>query len=289
MSVLTSQTNAKEHDKKEMLNYGFFLGGVNATNQALQQYDPFKTGFGRLFMIRKPAFIEDLGVSDTALKDKLNKFKHILEYANTAVSGIGDVSVDFASMAGGYSGRSLELPTGAKDSTDTFTVSTFEFSGSPVREMLHLWINSVLDLQSGLSHYAGSELEVSQANHTAEFIYVVTDQSGKKIEYACHFANCFPRGLKNDHFNYTSGQHDIVEYAVDFSCTKYESPQINRVAKVLLEKYGILMNSLNFHCGFTYDEANGLNKITYSGNTMVNGESGDGRLYIGNELQAAVL
>ena len=34
----------------------------------------------------------------------------------------------------------------------------------------------------------------SQSNHTAKFIYVVTDRTGMKVEYACMFANCMPKG-----------------------------------------------------------------------------------------------
>lgn len=38
------------------------------------------------------------------------------------------------------------------------------------------------------------ELAYSQSNHTAKFIYVVTDRTGLKVEYACMFANCMPKG-----------------------------------------------------------------------------------------------
>ena len=63
------------------------------------------------------------------------------------------------------------------------------------------------------------------------------------------FANCFPTSINIDQFNYQSGQHEMVEYGVEFRCTKYESIQINALAKALLEKYKILTNSMNFHSG----------------------------------------
>jgi hypothetical protein len=220
-----------------------FLGGLNATQQALAQYDPLKTGYGRLFMIRKPVFLDNI------IPDKLKKFKHILEYGNTAIAGINDVQVQTQTITGGYVGRSFEIPTHATDDTNQFTVTCYEFSGSPIREVIHTWINGTTDLLTGLSHYNGDSVAKLQSNQTAEFIYVATDNTGEAVEYACLFANCFPKNIKNEQFNYTSGEHNLVEYPIEFSCVKYESLQINKVAQSLLNKYKLLANSLNFYSG----------------------------------------
>ena len=245
--IQTIQTGIKTHDYDELTNYALFMGGLNVTHDVLQNYDPLKTGYGRLFMVRQPVFLQD------NIPDKLKKFKHILEYGNTAVQGINDVSVQFASITGGYVGKSFEIPTVATDDTNSFTVTCYEFSGSPIREVLHTWINGTTDLLTGLTHYNGADSEVErlQANQTAEFIYVSTDNTGENVEYACLFANCFPRSVKNDQFNYTSGEHNLVEYNIEFSCTKYESIQINKVGKSLLDRYKLLANSLNFYSGIS--------------------------------------
>ena len=245
MAQKTIQTNIHNHTYDGLTDYALFLGGLNVTHDVLQNYDPLKTGFGRIFMIRKPTFVDEL------IPDKMKKFKHILEYANTGVSGLNDASVNFESIRGGYVGKSFEVPMTVSDDTTTFTIRTYEFSGSPLREVIHFWINGVSDLQTGLSHYYGLDLPVNQANHTAEFIYVCTDQTGKEIEYACMFANCFPKNIDTDRYNFTAGEHSIVEMNIEFSCTKYESPQINEKAAQLLAKYQVLMNSLDFHSGYT--------------------------------------
>lgn len=271
--IQTIQTGIKTHDYDELTNYALFMGGLNVTHDVLQNYDPLKTGYGRLFMVRQPVFLQK------NIPDKLKKFKHILEYGNTAVQGINDVSVQFASITGGYVGKSFEIPTVATDDTNSFTVTCYEFSGSPIREVLHTWINGTTDLLTGLTHYNGdSEHEKLQANQTAEFIYVSTDNTGENVEYACLFANCFPRSVKNDQFNYTSGEHNLVEYNIEFSCTKYESIQINKVGKSLLDRYKLLANSLNFYSGISendatlgkgssYDEATGKLKPNIKPNT----------------------
>ena len=244
---MTFQSNIKTHDKANIDQYAFFLGGLNVTRQALEQYDPLKTGFGRIFMIRKPLFV------DKQIPTKLAKFKHVLEYANIGVEGLQNITLDFNPLTGGYTNRQMDIPNIAKDDQTSFTIKTYEFSGSLMREVIQYWINGVADIQSGLSHYNGAQIPVCQANQTAEFIYVVTDQTGTNVEYACLFANCMPREIKLDQFNYSAGDHNLVQMDIEFTCTRYMSPQINNLAQGLLVKYGILMNSLNFHSGMSFN------------------------------------
>lgn len=261
----TIQTGAHQASMSNITQYSLMLGGLNVTHDALQQYDPLITGYGRLFMVRKPLTMTKL------LSNKFDIFKHILEYGNTQIGGLGDVSVESGQISGGYAGRSFEIPTVSKDDTNAFNVTVYEFSGSPVREVLHSWINTTVDLQSGLTHYGGliasGSLGYSQANHTAEFIYVETDRTGMKVEYACMFANCFPKGYKNDQFNYQQGQHEVVETNIEFSCTKYESIDINKKAAQLLENYQILVNSLEFHSGLNTDDDIFNTKTGYNSKT----------------------
>lgn len=249
MAYKSIQTNAHQFDGNKILNYSMMLGGMQATRDVLEQYDPLVTGYGRLFMVRPPKQMLNL------MSDKTKYFKHMLEYANTQVQGLNDVTLESQQVTGGYAGRSFEIPTVAKDETNSFTVTVFELSGSPIREYLHTWINTISDIQTGLSHYGGliasGKLGYSQANHTAEFIYVVTDRTGMKVEYACLFANCFPKGYKNDQFNYQAGEHQFVETAIEFSCVKYEGADVNAKAKILLDNYQILVNSIEFNTGLT--------------------------------------
>ena len=244
MAINTIQSNIKNHSQDSLTNYALFMGGLNVTKDVLASYDPLKTGYSRLFMVRKPIFVSN------NIPTQMLKFKHILEYGNTSIQGINDISVSFNSITGGYAGRSFEIPSVATDDTNAFTVTVYEFSGSPIREVIHTWINGSVDILTGLSHYNGdTSIDKLQANQTAEFVYVATDSTGENVEYACLLTNCFPKNLKNDHWNYSAGEHNLVEYQIEFTCTKYESLQINKLAKALLDRYKILANSLNFFSG----------------------------------------
>lgn len=250
--AITIQTNAHQYNNQNIENYSLMMGGLNVTHDVLQQYDPLITGYGRLFMVRKPMFVQKL------IPDQMKRFKHILEYGNTAVTGFSDVSLDTTDLTGGYAGRTFKIPTVTKDDMTAFNVKTYEFSGSPIRELIYTWINGISDQQSGLAHYGGliasGKLEYKQANHTAEFIYVVTDRTGMKVEYACMLANCIPTKIMNSQWETTAGEHNHVEYDIEFTCTKYEGADINAKAKQLLENYQILVSSLEFNSGLETGE-----------------------------------
>lgn len=260
MATNSIQTGIKAVTSDKLNDYALFLGGTNVTHDVLACYDPLKTGFARLFMVRKPVHLTKL------MPRRLNRFKHILEYGNIAISGIQDIQVDFDPIKGGYSGRSFDIPKGVSDSTNEISIKVYEFAGSPVREVLHEWINSSIDMMTNLATFNGlSQEDVPRihANQTAEFILVNTDNTGEKVEHACLLANCFPKEINLDPFNYSSGEHNLVETDVKFTCVKYESIQINVIANQLLLKHKILANSLNFYSGYSLSDINGLGEKHY--------------------------
>ena len=276
----TIQSNIKSSSSTDSItDYALFMGGTNVTHDVLYNYDPLKTGYGRLFMIRKLVLLEQV------IPNKLKKFKHILEYGNTAVSGINDIQVQFNQISGGYTGKSFEIPSFASDDTNAFQVRVYEFSGSPVREVLHTWINGTTDLLTGLSTYYGIDERIGrlQANQTAEFIYVATDNTGKNVEYACMFANCFPNNINMDAFNYTAGEHNLVETTIEFTCTKYDSIQINEIAQALINKYRLLANSLNFYSGIDVNKIESQMDRGAFGYDVATGKMSDAKANVSTE------
>jgi hypothetical protein len=247
----TLQSNIKQGSDK-ITQYSLFLGGLNTKSSAIEQYTPLRTGYARIFFVKMPVFMKQI------LPTKTANFKHMLEYGFVGIDGIQNTTLEFEQVTGGYAGRSFDVASVAKDETNEITIKLYEFSGSPVREYTDMWISGISDPNTGIGHYHGAisaatGIVYNQANHTAEAIYVQTDPTGREeaIEYACLLTNMMPKNVKKDHFNYESGQHPVVQVDVPFTCVKYESPQINTIAKQLITKYKILRNYLEFNSGYT--------------------------------------
>lgn len=254
--VKTIQDGLKSYKMDNITDYSLFLGGINATKNALEQYDPLKTGYNRIFFVSMPEFMK------VQFPDQTKRIRHLMEYGFTSISGIENVTLETETVTGGYTSRSFEVGSTSKDGTNQITLGLYEFSGSPVREYMDAWISGISDPYTGLGHYHGAldretdPLTYSQANHVAEAIYVATDPTGRSdaIEYACLLANMIPKTVKKDHFNYESGRHELVTVDVDFTCTKYESTQINEVARALMSRYQTMRNYIDFKSEYGTDE-----------------------------------
>ena len=260
----TLQSNIK-NNTTDMTGYSLFLGGLNVKRAALEQYNVLKTGKGRIFLTKMPYFMKEL------MPQATKNFKHVIEYGFMDIQGIQDLTMEFDSITGGYAGRTFEIPTILKDETNEITVKILEFAGSPMREYIEMWQTGVSDPNSGFTHYHGlaipqqdangnfqsPKVEVSQHNHTMEAFYVMTDQTGYNIEFACMLCNMFPKTSARSHFNQTAGEMAHVELEIAFTCTMYTSPDINAVSQLLLNKYRVLYNYLDFQSD-TAKETNGV-------------------------------
>jgi hypothetical protein len=277
--VITSQTGGRQFDAPDLTKYSMFVGGTNATHHALRNYSPMLNGFGRLFMVRPPkAILKMFAGSDAYLYSSDNQFiqfKHMLEYMNRSVQGFQEKQLENAAtpIQGGFAGRQFNTPTVTKETTNEITIGLYEMVGAPVFTVIDGWMNAIGDENSGLATYGGwisggqdptdktekrlykrtgeSEdgIAFNEANHTAEFIYVMHDRSGAQVERAVMLADCYPKGIQQANILDMSGAgaHDNVTYDVTFNCVVYRSPIITAIANDLLKQYRIVSNSLNFN------------------------------------------
>jgi hypothetical protein len=243
------------------------MGGLNVTNKGLAQFDPLKTGFTRIFFIKMPVFLGAI-----LPVDAVRKVKHILEYGFMSIDGLQNLTLDFEQVTGGFAGRTFEVPTVAKDDTNEITIRVPEFTGSPMREYIDMWITGIADKNSGIGTYHGAmdeddSITYSQVNHTAEAILVSTDPTLSKngIEYCCLLSNMIPKTSRLDHFNTEAGSHPLVTLDIPFTTTKFESKQINTIGKALMEKYNILSDYLEFDSGYTLDNIAAMETISIDG------------------------
>ena len=236
----TIQYGAKRFTKTDTDKFCYWLNGVDVTDQNLDQFDPYIQGVSRIFLYKPAPFMLDMYQAETT------RFKHLLETGYTRIDGIQDTQVETVEFEGGFGGQKFRNISLASNDTDTITITVYEQSGSPLREYLDAWVTGMRDLYSNIAHYHGSDKVYGEKNHTAEFVYVTMDPTGKKVEYAALLAHAFPLVVPKSHLNYESRNRANVPMDMQFAVQLYESPAINALANYLIAQSEIDYNYLNF-------------------------------------------
>ena len=254
MAIKTIQSNIKRNTRS-WDQYSVFLGALDISSKNIDQFDPLRTGYVRIFIVRLPRFMEKLD------QEMAKRFKHYVEMGFIGVSGIGNTTLEMQSIEGGYNNTKFDVPSVCRDETDGIQVKVYEMSGCPVREFINTWMTGICDPISGLAHYHGvidDTCTYKAANHIMEMFYVSTDPTGTQIEYACMFCNMMPKTDNKQNFEYSPGTHETVQLDLDFTATRYESPQINEIAAALLNKYKLIRRYLDFTSGYTTADVNAM-------------------------------
>ena len=264
-------TYATENES-DVVNNSYWLGGVDTRAAAMKNVDLARTGYGRLFIVKMPRFVE------YTLPDESKMFKHMLEFANIGIDGIAGYSVEFGSLTAGYTGTTIEMPTNVKDDTSSVTIKINETSRVLIQSYLDYWITGTIDPFTGLATYHGvledsdnEGIKYGQAYHTMEAVYVHTDPTGRSINYACLLTNMFPKVSDHSHWVTEPGSHELVSLSVEFTCNKYVTNQITAFAQQLLDNHNILKNYLNFNAGYSLDSTGNVTQPGDLGTTTMSG------------------
>lgn len=241
--VPTIQTGAKKFDKSNTDKFCYWLNGVDVTDQNLDQFDPYIQGVSRIFLYKPAPFMK------LQYENETKRFKHLIETGYTSINGIQDTQVETVEFEGGFGGQKFRNVSLASNDTDTISITVYEQSGSPLREYLDAWVTGMRDLYSNIAHYHGAidaGTLYGEKNHTAEFVYVTMDPTGKNVEYAALLAHAFPLVVPKSHLNYESRNRANVPMEMQFAVQLYESPAINALANYLIAQSAVDYNYLNF-------------------------------------------
>ena len=240
---ITSQSGGRQITKT-FDDTDLFRGILQLDHGRLNQYDFMVGGYGMFFWINLPTFMQS-GNPTLA-----TRFKNLTEKGATSFDGIQDMQVSTEDVTGGIAGNSFKQVTNMKDEFDTFTMKVYELQGSPYREAIEYWLTGIRDPKSGWATYHGqiqqNGMTYSAANHSGELIYIATDPSGMKVEYACIVANVIPTKVPKSHLNLTHGEHQMVQMDLEFTGVKYESRWITEKAQKILDAQLTIKHYMSF-------------------------------------------
>ena len=80
MALKSIQQNIKQNTK-DFSEYGLWVGGLDISAKNIDQFDPLRTGYARIFWVRLPRFMKKMD------EDATKRFKHLVEMGFTRVDG----------------------------------------------------------------------------------------------------------------------------------------------------------------------------------------------------------
>ena len=282
--AVSLQTGIREYHG-DLSQYTGMLGGLTPDIHTLRSLNPLTTNRVIVVMYRGPYFLMHYFGSDTNNaynpKNEFGQYKKIIEAYNTGITcNIGDAGLAPATLQGGFAGRSINIPTTQnQQSQQSIQIQVPEMVGRPVANFHNMWVDGIADPVTGLTTYhglvAGSvdenlvpqrvfapntganalsstiALEPSPAWEVAEFLVIVLDRSGARVEAATMALGCVPSAkVGNQIFNSNAtGQSQIASLDLNFSCQFIQSAYVNDLASRYVEQFAIFGNSLNLNPG----------------------------------------
>jgi hypothetical protein len=225
--IKQGSTGVRVFDSNLAQQQSFFTGGLNLKQLA---FDPLVTGYAFVVWTKLPSWVAR----------EYPGFKAMTEKNFKAFSGIEDMELQTQQYQYGFANNDYNVAAGITKNNTEFTMRHQEFSGSPIKNMYQFWVSSIADPETGIATYPKTyNLEYSARNHTGELMYIVTrpdvNNTGKRnIEFAAYYTNVMPKRIPLSHFEYSQGEHNLVEIEIPFNGNMHISAKVDDYAKTLL-------------------------------------------------------
>lgn len=224
---MIKQGNIRVFDSQIATQQSFFTGGLNLKQLA---FDPLVTGYAFIVWTKLPSW----------LVSEYSGFKAMTEKNFKAFSGIDDMELQVQQYQYGFNNNEYNVAGGITKGNDDFNIRHQEFSGSPIKNMYQFWISSIADPETGIATYPKVYgMDYATKNHTGELMYIVTrpdvnNTERRNIEFAAYYTNVIPKRIPLSHFDYSQGDHNLVEIEIPFNGTMHLSSKVDDYAKKLL-------------------------------------------------------
>lgn len=283
MAVITSQSGLREYTGN-INDYTGMISGLAPDIHTLKSLNPETTNRVRIFMYRGPFFLMQYlaGSSKNAYGNNIfSTYKKLIEYYNMGFRPTKNGGqLNQGSLQGGFAGRNIAIPTTqTSGSNESLQITVPELVGRPVATVHNMWIDGISDRMTGLTTYFGlvagsgsvtSEgntlkrvfapadgesdlaLEPSPAYEVAEFLIVVLDRSGARVEAATAALGCYPQQRVGDEIfeHNNNGQSNIQQIQLTYNCQFVESSYVNDFAARVVSQQSIFGSYMNLNPGF---------------------------------------
>lgn len=277
-NVFANQSD-DEMKNRDLLKSRLWHGVPQLSSEQMEMFEAAYTGHTFIFVVDVPKFMSTGIYLNKNLHYQMRNLKSVIERASTSFGGFSNISAQFADMEDG-NGRKVSHVTGVTKEQGDITLGLHEFAGLPVKNALESWLTGTYDYKSEHGHYFGN-LGIPGgwclANHTMSMLVVQVDPSWQVVQDAAFYYNMFPVDVPFDHFNWTKGEHTIVDnYSITFRCNEERSPMVMYAAERYMNNRILSMvstsvyNSRQFVASTFSDGGSPLDYAGFKGNLDAN-------------------
>lgn len=222
-------TGIRVYDTDLAKDQSFYSGHMNLQKLA---FDPMVTGYSFIIWSKLPLWVEK----------EFPGFRQMTQKNFKAFSGLTSMTLNTAEYNHSFNNNAYNFNASIEKGNNEFAITHQEFSGSPMRNAYQYWITGISDPRTGIATYPKlHNMEYAAKNHTGELMYIMTrpdanNVTHRNIEFAAYYTNVLPLTIPLDHFNFTQGSHDGVEFEIQFKGTMNISPNVDAYAVELLKR-----------------------------------------------------
>ena len=204
---------------------------------SLVQFNPYETGYAAFIICQMPKFMEVLAKYNADYNKLVKNWAHIVEYEFKSFDGLEDMSADTIQLGDDLNSINVINKVNMQSASE-FSLTYDEKSGSPLTKFARLYLTGIKDKRTQVKTYHGlihnGILEDGFENEVFTFLFMATDNTMRKVEYATLLIGCQLNSADTSMYNYTKGDIGKKEVTVKFSGYPIIGTKIDQAAQDML-------------------------------------------------------
>lgn len=231
---------------KDLAAYNLMRGVTDFSN--LAQFDLFETGYAFLITITRPKMLAVMAKNDDGFAALLESYEIAIEREFKNLDGIEDMTAETSTISNGITEISV-ITKVVRPAGHQVSMRFNEKSGGLFTKVHEAFLRGIKDPNTEVKRYNGflDAPEIDDAGYEKEcwtYLYVVTDNTFRKLEKAFLLCNCQPTKSETSMYNFEKGDIQFKEVTVEMNCFSITSNMVDLCAKTFLEMMNDETNDL---------------------------------------------
>lgn len=222
---------------RDFTKYTLMRGATDVPNVGM--WNNFESGYSYMTIVQVPRYLELLASQDETYLNLIRNYIHILEYEFKGLDGIENITSETQPINTGTTEMQFITKTIMQNSSN-FTMRYTEKSGSVLTRVNELFLQGIKDGRTQVKTYHGliengTIVEPGYEYETFSFMYMVTDNTMRKLEKAYYIVAAQPTQAETSIYNSEKGEIGFKEIGVEMIGYPISSSVVDIKAQSMLD------------------------------------------------------